>query len=161
MTGVILLSVGLTVQGAYHGYKDVLDSGFYSVPSLLIAIGSIIFFIAFFGCCGAIKENYCMTLTVLFSYFWTKKTLILLFSLDVVLHSLDSRIHTGIICWHKWICVEKSDTKTRGRWIEKHDERLYVKYVNRNCSYVFVLFELNSVNFCLFLQKFGMKFKRM
>uniref|UniRef100_A0A336N925 Tetraspanin n=1 Tax=Culicoides sonorensis TaxID=179676 RepID=A0A336N925_CULSO len=63
VTGIILLSVGLTVQGAYHGYNDVLDSGFYSVPSLLIAIGSIIFFIAFFGCCGAIKENYCMTLT--------------------------------------------------------------------------------------------------
>ncbi|XP_063699897.1 CD63 antigen-like [Culicoides brevitarsis] len=63
VTGIILLSVGLTVQGAYHGYKDILDSGFYSVPSLLIAIGSIIFFIAFFGCCGAIKENYCMTLT--------------------------------------------------------------------------------------------------
>jgi len=62
ITGVILLSVGLTVQGAFHGYSDILDGGFYSIPSFLIAIGAIIFFIAFFGCCGAIKENYWMTL---------------------------------------------------------------------------------------------------
>lgn len=32
-------------------------------PILTIAIGCIIFLIAFFGCCGAIKESYCMTMT--------------------------------------------------------------------------------------------------
>jgi len=33
------------------------------VPNLLIAIGAIIFLIAFFGCCGAVRENYCMIVT--------------------------------------------------------------------------------------------------
>ena len=28
-----------------------------------VIVGCIIFFVAFFGCCGAIKENHCMTLT--------------------------------------------------------------------------------------------------
>lgn len=32
-------------------------------PILTIAIGCIIFLIAFFGCCGAIRESYCMTMT--------------------------------------------------------------------------------------------------
>lgn len=31
---------------------------------MLIVIGAVIFIVAFFGCCGAIKENACMTLTV-------------------------------------------------------------------------------------------------
>uniref|UniRef100_U5EZJ8 Tetraspanin n=1 Tax=Corethrella appendiculata TaxID=1370023 RepID=U5EZJ8_9DIPT len=63
ITGIILLSVGLTVQGVYHGYSHFLEEQFFTVPKLLIAIGSIIFVIAFFGCCGAYKENYCMVLT--------------------------------------------------------------------------------------------------
>jgi CD63 antigen len=40
-----------------------LDDHFFSVPKFLIVIGSFIFIIAFFGCCGAYKENYCMVLT--------------------------------------------------------------------------------------------------
>uniref|UniRef100_A0A182J8J5 Tetraspanin n=1 Tax=Anopheles atroparvus TaxID=41427 RepID=A0A182J8J5_ANOAO len=63
ITGVIIMAVGLTVQGAYHGFRDVLDAKFFTVPTFLVVIGSFIFFIAFFGCCGAYKENYCMTLT--------------------------------------------------------------------------------------------------
>lgn len=63
ITGIILLSIGITVQTAYNGYSHILDKGFYAVPSLLIAIGAIIFIIAFFGCYGAMKENYCMILT--------------------------------------------------------------------------------------------------
>lgn len=34
------------------------------VPILFIVIGAIIFIVAFFGCCGAIKESHCMTVTV-------------------------------------------------------------------------------------------------
>lgn len=30
----------------------------------IIIIGSVIFVIAFFGCCGAIRESHCMTVTV-------------------------------------------------------------------------------------------------
>ncbi|XP_052866474.1 CD63 antigen [Anopheles cruzii] len=63
ITGVIIMSVGLTVQGAYHSFRDILDAKFFSIPTFLVVIGSFIFIIAFFGCCGAYKENYCMTLT--------------------------------------------------------------------------------------------------
>uniref|UniRef100_A0A182PKV3 Tetraspanin n=1 Tax=Anopheles epiroticus TaxID=199890 RepID=A0A182PKV3_9DIPT len=63
ITGVIIMAVGLTVQGAYHNFRDILDAKFFSIPTFLVVIGSFIFVIAFFGCCGAYKENYCMTLT--------------------------------------------------------------------------------------------------
>ncbi|XP_003695433.1 LOW QUALITY PROTEIN: CD63 antigen [Apis florea] len=63
ITGIILLSIGIVIHGIYHNYQHFLDNKFLSVPSLLIAIGAIIFFIAFFGCCGAVRENYCMIIT--------------------------------------------------------------------------------------------------
>lgn len=63
ITGIIILSVGATVQGVYHGVQDFLSDNYFSIPKLLIAIGVIIFIVAFFGCCGAIKENYCMVIT--------------------------------------------------------------------------------------------------
>jgi CD63 antigen len=52
------------VQGVYHGYSEFLSSQFLTLPVFLVVIGSIIFFVAFFGCFGAMKENYCMILTV-------------------------------------------------------------------------------------------------
>ncbi|XP_058450550.1 CD63 antigen-like [Malaya genurostris] len=63
ITGISIMAVGLTVQGAYHNFSDILDPQFFSVPTFLVVIGCFIFIIAFFGCCGAYKENYCMTLT--------------------------------------------------------------------------------------------------
>ncbi|OAD56669.1 CD63 antigen, partial [Eufriesea mexicana] len=63
ITGVILLVIGIMIHGIYHNYEHFLDNKFLSVPSLLIAIGAIIFLIAFFGCCGAVRENYCMIIT--------------------------------------------------------------------------------------------------
>ncbi|KAG8041267.1 hypothetical protein G9C98_002255 [Cotesia typhae] len=63
ISGIILLSVGATIHTVYSNYNHFLDDKFFSVPSLLIVIGSIIFFIAFFGCCGAVRENYCMIVT--------------------------------------------------------------------------------------------------
>lgn len=63
LTGIIIISVGVAVEGTYKGYKHFLDEQFFSVPTLLIVIGSFIFFIAFLGCCGAYKENYCMILS--------------------------------------------------------------------------------------------------
>ncbi|XP_071566233.1 uncharacterized protein [Temnothorax nylanderi] len=63
VTGIVLLSIGLVIHGVYHQYQHFLDNSFFSVPSLLVAVGSIIFIIAFFGCCGAARESYCMTIT--------------------------------------------------------------------------------------------------
>ncbi|XP_059616980.1 CD63 antigen [Phlebotomus argentipes] len=63
ITGIILLSIGLAVQGAFFSYEHLLEDRFFAIPAFLIAIGIIIFIIAFFGCYGAIRENYCMVLT--------------------------------------------------------------------------------------------------
>lgn len=63
ITGIAIMAIGVTVQGAYHNFKEILDPQFFSVPTFLVVIGSFIFIIAFFGCCGAYKENYCMVLT--------------------------------------------------------------------------------------------------
>uniref|UniRef100_A0A1B0D6J2 Tetraspanin n=1 Tax=Phlebotomus papatasi TaxID=29031 RepID=A0A1B0D6J2_PHLPP len=63
ITGIILLSIGLAVQGVFFGYEHLLVDRFFAIPAFLIAIGVIIFIIAFFGCYGAIRENYCMVLT--------------------------------------------------------------------------------------------------
>uniref|UniRef100_A0A182SPQ2 Tetraspanin n=1 Tax=Anopheles maculatus TaxID=74869 RepID=A0A182SPQ2_9DIPT len=81
ITGVIIMAVGLTVQGAYHNFRDILDAKFFSIPTFLVVIGSFIFVIAFFGCCGAYKENYCMTLTVSVCVF--SVLLILIFILEL------------------------------------------------------------------------------
>ena len=63
LSGLFLIITGGVVQGAYSQYLDFLGDSFFSTPVFLIIVGCIIFFVAFFGCCGAIKENHCMTLT--------------------------------------------------------------------------------------------------
>lgn len=63
ITGIILISVGATVAGVYKEYDKFLVGQFFSIPTFLIVIGSFIFIIAFFGCFGAYRENYCMILT--------------------------------------------------------------------------------------------------
>merc|ERR1711874_223703 len=63
LSGLFLIVTGGVVQGAYSQYLDFLGDSFFSTPVFLIIVGCIIFFVAFFGCCGAIKENHCMTLT--------------------------------------------------------------------------------------------------
>ena len=39
------------------------NAQFFNAPVLLVVVGCIIFFVTFFGCCGAVKENHCMTVT--------------------------------------------------------------------------------------------------
>lgn len=44
--------------------QDISDEHSIVAPSILfIVLGSVVFVIAFFGCCGAIRESYCMTTT--------------------------------------------------------------------------------------------------
>lgn len=56
--------MGAVIQGVYHSYSFILDDKFFSTPALLIAVGAIVLIVSFFGCCGAVKENHCMILTV-------------------------------------------------------------------------------------------------
>ena len=63
LSGLCLIVTGGVIQGVYSQYLDFLGDQFFSTPVFLVIVGCVIFFVAFFGCCGAIKENHCMTFT--------------------------------------------------------------------------------------------------
>ncbi|CAH2074532.1 unnamed protein product, partial [Iphiclides podalirius] len=62
ITGIVILSVGSSVQSAYNGYHEFLSERFFSLPAFCIATGVIIFIIASFGFYGAYMENYYMNM---------------------------------------------------------------------------------------------------
>jgi len=64
ISGIAILTVGALIQNFYSNYTDFLHGNFYVGPVLLIILGIIVFVVAFFGCCGAVKENLCMIMTV-------------------------------------------------------------------------------------------------
>lgn len=64
ISGIAILTVGALIQNFYSNYTDFLHGNFYVGPVLLIILGVIVFVVAFFGCCGAVKENLCMIMTV-------------------------------------------------------------------------------------------------
>lgn len=64
ITGLIILIAGAKAEINSHPYVDLTDENFYtSGPIVLIIVGIIVFIVAFFGCCGAVKENHCMIIT--------------------------------------------------------------------------------------------------
>ncbi|KAJ8978669.1 hypothetical protein NQ317_019105 [Molorchus minor] len=63
ISGIAILTVGTIVHLAYSHYHNFLYASYQSAPLVLIVVGVIIFIVAFFGCCGAVKENHCMIVT--------------------------------------------------------------------------------------------------
>lgn len=61
--GLALIVVGVMVQVTLHKSFLISDASASAAPIFIIGVGVVIFFIAFFGCCGAWKENYCMVTT--------------------------------------------------------------------------------------------------
>lgn len=55
--------MGAGVGAVYTGYEIFLTGKFFSIPTFLIVIGAFIIVITFFGCWGALKENYCLILS--------------------------------------------------------------------------------------------------
>lgn len=64
ITGIVFISVGGVILVVYSGYSNFVDSWFFAAPLLMIIVGIIVFLVSFFGCCGAVKENHCMIITV-------------------------------------------------------------------------------------------------
>lgn len=64
ISGIAILAIGAIIQNFYSNYTDFLHGKFFVGPVLLIVVGVIVFVVAFFGCCGAVKENHCMIMTV-------------------------------------------------------------------------------------------------
>uniref|UniRef100_A0A2M4AUK4 Tetraspanin n=2 Tax=Anopheles triannulatus TaxID=58253 RepID=A0A2M4AUK4_9DIPT len=63
ITGGIVVITGTVIQSYYYHYSNFVGESFWTAPIVLIVIGSIIFVVACFGCCGAAKESPCMIIT--------------------------------------------------------------------------------------------------
>lgn len=62
-SGITILTVGVIFHIAYSHYSNFVYPSFQIAPLVLIGVGVVIFIVAFFGCCGAVKENQCMIIT--------------------------------------------------------------------------------------------------
>jgi len=60
VVGVILIGVGVSTINGFKYMQLVDHNSFGAPPKLFIAIGAIMFIIAFLGCCGAYMENHSM-----------------------------------------------------------------------------------------------------
>lgn len=64
LCGIALVVIGGVSLAKIADLQDISDEHSIVAPSILfIVLGSVVFVIAFFGCCGAIRESYCMTST--------------------------------------------------------------------------------------------------
>ncbi|XP_063216155.1 CD63 antigen-like [Bacillus rossius redtenbacheri] len=63
ISGLAILVVGAVIQDAFSDYTNFVQGQLFVAPVILIVVGIIVFVVAFFGCCGALKENHCMIVT--------------------------------------------------------------------------------------------------
>ncbi|XP_041036282.1 CD63 antigen [Carcharodon carcharias] len=63
ISGIALIVVGILVQTKMNGTLHITSVAASGAPIVIIIVGVVINFVAFFGCCGAWKENYCMVTT--------------------------------------------------------------------------------------------------
>jgi len=63
ISGIALIAVGVVVKVAFGDYSTYDVDTLTTAAIFLVAVGVIVCFISVFGCCGAIKENYCMLMT--------------------------------------------------------------------------------------------------
>ncbi|XP_017882575.1 23 kDa integral membrane protein-like [Ceratina calcarata] len=61
--GLAILTLGVMVHLKIAEVQHQLDTSLQFPAITLIVIGSIVFVVSFFGCCGAIRESHCMTIT--------------------------------------------------------------------------------------------------
>ena len=101
LCGLALIVVGILVQVALHNTPMIHDATASGGPIVVIIVGVVIFFIAFFGCCGAWKENYCMVTTVIHTaHYHNTKEAWVHFSLCWILSKIvSSRMALGRAHW--------------------------------------------------------------
>lgn len=63
LAGLALLGLGIAAQLRIQEIVNVADASFEIAPITAMVVGGIVFLIAFFGCCGAIRESNCMLVT--------------------------------------------------------------------------------------------------
>ncbi|XP_020639030.1 CD63 antigen [Pogona vitticeps] len=63
LCGIALIALGIYVQIELRKTLVTTSASASGAPIVILVVGIIVFFISFFGCCGAMKENYCMVTT--------------------------------------------------------------------------------------------------
>lgn len=63
LSGLVLIVIGAIIRDKYGDYFSYADNKFASAAVFIIIVGVVVFVIGFLGCCGAVKENYCMVTT--------------------------------------------------------------------------------------------------
>nr|XP_032513923.1 CD63 antigen-like isoform X1 [Danaus plexippus plexippus] len=61
--GLAVIGIGVAVLLNWSVIREELNGHLSVAPWLFIVIGAVMFVIAFFGCCGAIRESHCMVVT--------------------------------------------------------------------------------------------------
>jgi len=61
--GIVLVVFGGIAQKKALDIEPFVKESLYAAPAIMISVGVFIVILAFLGCCGAIKENHCMTIT--------------------------------------------------------------------------------------------------
>nr|CDJ81213.1 Tetraspanin domain containing protein [Haemonchus contortus] len=61
--GLGLIILGSVLQLKFVGVLDILGDERLATPVILLAFGSLCTLLGFLGCCGAIRENYCLTVS--------------------------------------------------------------------------------------------------
>lgn len=59
-----LIAIGVAVQVVLNQTITHETTPGSLLPVVIIAVGAFLFLVAFVGCCGACKENYCLMITV-------------------------------------------------------------------------------------------------
>ncbi|XP_073944380.1 CD63 antigen-like isoform X2 [Choristoneura fumiferana] len=62
LVGIAMVAIGVAVVLKWKNMSE-FTAGMNIAPWLFIVIGSVVFIISFFGCCGAIRESHCMVVT--------------------------------------------------------------------------------------------------
>ncbi|XP_060804364.1 CD63 antigen [Amyelois transitella] len=63
LAGLALLGVGIAVQLQVTVITNQIDVNLQLGPITTIVVGAVVFLVAFYGCCGAIRESNCMLVT--------------------------------------------------------------------------------------------------
>eukprot|EP00493_Phyllostaurus_siculus_P028157 UN28505 len=106
LSGLALIIVGALIKSKYGTYLSFANAQYADAAIFIIVVGVIVFVVAFMGCCGAIKENYCMITT--FATF-----MVIIFILEVaagamslaykkkVVEMADKALKNGLKKYHK------------------------------------------------------------
>ncbi|XP_016978736.1 23 kDa integral membrane protein [Drosophila rhopaloa] len=103
--GILLIVFGALLFSKVHNFEDFADAlRTQQVPVTMIILGAVILLISWFGCCGAIRESYCMSMTysillfvlmigqlALVIYMWVQKDKFLVHMGDAVEKAWENR----------------------------------------------------------------------